>query len=143
MLTMRRGKPTTIERVCCLTIIAIALWLGGAGCALLCGLDAAYAYCDENPASSCHAAPRVEHCRAQSDVRLTDSISRQAGLKDCSLLPGQTTGLAIFSRAVDAPDLPSDHRAFIEDIAFHKEIFIPNSLTQNRGVYLRCCALLI
>ncbi|MEW6207846.1 MAG: hypothetical protein AB1631_05725 [Acidobacteriota bacterium] len=145
MLTMRAGKPTASERICCMAVTAIALWLGGLGCALRCGLDAVYAYCDEKPAASCHAAVRVEHCQAgSSDDRLTDSISRQAGLKDCSLLPNQATSLAVFSRDGDAPDLPLDHRALIDGIIPHKEIFIPNSLTYDRGqVYLLCCALLI
>lgn len=145
MLTMRRGKPSRSERICCLAIIAVALWLGGLGCALCCGLGAADACCNEKPAVSCHAKARVGHCQKQSsDDHSTDSISRQAGLKDCSLLPNQATSLAVTSRADVAPDLPEDQSMATEGIISRKEVFIPAHLPLKRGqAYLQFCALLI
>ena len=142
MLTMRAGKSSKSKRICCLAISVIALWLGGLGCALCCGLDAADAFFDEKPAVSCHTTAHVEHCQKSTDS--TDSISRQANLKDCSLLPNQTTSLAVTSRASDAPDLPEDQSMPTESLISHEEIFIPARLPLNRGqVYLRFCALLI
>ncbi len=145
MLTMRRGKSSKSERICCLAIIAVAMWLGGAGCALCCGLETTDAYFDEKPAASCHTKAQVENRQKQSsEDHSTDSISGQEGLKDCSLLPNQATSLAVTSRADAAPDLPEDQPLLIEAIVSRKEIFIPAHLPLKRGqAYLQFCALLI
>ncbi len=145
MLTMRRGKSSRSERICCLAIIAVALWLGGLGCALCCGLETTDACRDEKPAVSCHSEARVEHRQKQSsDDHSTDSISGQEGLKDCSLLPNQATSLAVTSRADDAPDLPEDQSMPTEGIISRKEVFIPAHFPLKRGqAYLQFCALLI
>jgi hypothetical protein len=123
----------------------IALWLGGLGCGLCCGLEIVAACFDEKPVLSCHSTAHVDHCQKQtSDAQSTDSISGQASLKDCSLLPNQATSLAVTSRAVDAHALPEYELMPTEGIIFHKEVFIPDPLPPNRGqVYLQLCALLI
>ena len=145
MLMMRTRKPSKGKRICCLAVSIIVLWLGGLGCGLCCGLEIVASCFDEKPALSCHATAHVDHCQKQtSDAHSTYSISGQASLKDCSLLPNQARSLAITSRADNAHALPEDQLTPTEGIIFHKEVFIPDHLPPNRGqVYLQLCALLI
>jgi hypothetical protein len=148
MLAMRVRSIS--KRISCLAIAVIAMWLGGAGCALCCGLKAYRGCCGPEPVASCHKinkTTRAEHscCQQQSgDDRSTGSISQRAGFKGCSLLPNQATSLAIISRFDSAPAPSEAQPAPVEIIASRTAVLITHHISRHREPsYLRCCALLI
>lgn len=143
------SKPSPIRlKVTCLAMVALAMWLGGFGCALCCATGLTEACCldERNAPADCGVKSCCAQAKSMDASPSEDTVSPRAGVIGCSLLPDQTRSLAPLTRV--SIDLPDGVQALNNSIAIigNRRIapFIDSPSPLNRGgTYLRCCVLLI
>jgi hypothetical protein len=143
------ANPSQLRvKVSCLAMVALAMWLGGFGCAVCCATGLTEACClGERNAVTNSGEPsccRKAETKCASDFE--DAISQPPSPIGCSLLPDHTRSLAPLPRV--SSDLPDGVQAINSSFALTAHIriapFIEPPLPLNRGgTYLRCCVLLI
>ena len=166
---MKELRSQAHKRILSLAVLALLVWLGGAGCALCCATVQPETCCAEELSTSHSTAvpPAEEVWQASKGQGVanqdrcctsitaapsssTDSrISAPTTLKGCALLPNDDTSLAVIPRFGFAqPDpltltfrkpLPASEQAVSSDTLK----LVNASPPERNETYLRCCVLLI
>ena len=141
LLFTRVFKPSAMHmKFCCLAIVALAMWLGGFGCALCCSTGVTESCCLE----ARNIAPvrgETGCCSKAESKRASDSedaISQLPRTIGCSLLPDQ-------SRSTASPDnVAPINSSFALTVHIRIAPFLdPPSPLNRGGTHARCCVLLI
>jgi len=146
------GLSSKMKKICSLATLALALWLGGFGCALCCATletkeccsGEAFFAIDASSLEDQHGCCLIDD---QNDSPSPDTaISKRTSLKRCALLPNDETSLALIPQIII-----DDHTAstFTEPVLFQppaleiRPVAVDTSPPGRIDTYLRCCVLLI
>lgn len=130
---------------------ALALWLAGVGCFLVCEIGASAAPVDEHQAAAENSCPNSSghDCCQKAEGNNDGSTARQTSGEtagdDCCLLPGQTAGLVIKVSNSDAPTAAAGDgpKVALSTHTFKQLTSHPAQVPDRGSTHLRCCVFLI